>query len=140
MIDALNINPTAADPLGAMRLQLADDNSESCDGVLDRHLPGQRRDLLDDASAPAGTDNELYEASQQLVASAFIAPLLQQVRDSAREGNMFYGGSTEDLFGHQLDQQLADRIVQSSRFPIVDAVYRQIGGGRVTGGEVDRHG
>jgi hypothetical protein len=61
---------------------------------------------------------------------------------------MFYGGSTEDLFGHRMDEQLADRIVRSSRFPMVDAVYRQIAGaggagggdGGALGGRVNTHG
>ncbi|MEM0915292.1 MAG: rod-binding protein [Planctomycetota bacterium] len=97
--------------------------------VLDRKIEGPTFEPVElGEEQRVERDEEVYEAAEQLVASAFIAPLLAQLRDAAKQNNMFYGGSTEDLFGHQLDEQIADRVVKSSRFGLVDAVYREISG------------
>ncbi|MEM1208937.1 MAG: rod-binding protein [Planctomycetota bacterium] len=103
--------------------------------VLDRHVGEPLFEPIElGEKAPAEWDEEVYEAAEQLVASAFIAPLLAQLRDSMKQNDMFYGGSTEDLFGHQLDEKIADDVVKSSRFGLVDAVYREISGLPRSGG------
>jgi Rod binding domain-containing protein len=82
-----------------------------------------------DAGA-AGDDRErtktLRKASEQLVATTFILPMLSKMRDDPFKSDLFHGGQTEQIFGQQLDTILAERIVAKTDFSIVDAVYRSI--------------
>lgn len=71
-------------------------------------------------------ENEARAAAEQLVASAFILPMLQQVRDDPFKVGLFDGGSGEDLFGQQLDTIMADRIVKGAKLPLVDSIYQSI--------------
>ncbi len=66
------------------------------------------------------------EAAQKLVASAFVLPLLQELRADPFRGQIGHGGMGEDLFGLQLDTIFADRIVAGSRFSLVEAVYERV--------------
>ncbi|HAI10919.1 MAG TPA: hypothetical protein DCM28_04400 [Phycisphaerales bacterium] len=72
--------------------------------------------------------SDIRQAAQQLVSSALILPMLQQVRESSLKSELFHGGFSEDAFGAQLDTELADRMVAKSNFPIVDAIYRKMTG------------
>lgn len=72
--------------------------------------------------------DDVRQAAQQLVSSALILPMLQQIRSSSLKSEMFHGGFSEDAFGAQLDTELADRMVAKSNFPIVDAIYRKMTG------------
>lgn len=94
------------------------------------------------AAAAGGRPGELRDAAEKLVATAFIMPLLEQMRASAKASDLFHGGTGEDLFGHQLDTQLADRIIGSSRMPLIDAIEQQFvrAAGLDAGGKVDLHG
>jgi hypothetical protein len=91
---------------------------------------------------------QVREASQQLVASTLLLPLLKQMREDPLRVDLFHGGSTEDIFAAQLDTELADRMVQGMNLPIVDAVYERImrqvearAAARPSGAErIDRHG
>ncbi len=66
------------------------------------------------------------KAAQEFVASTFIQPLLDQMRKDPFRSKLFHGGQAEDMFSQQLNRKLADRIVASTRLPIVDTVYREI--------------
>ena len=66
------------------------------------------------------------EAAAQLVASTFIIPLLAAMRESPFQTERFGPTMTERRMGPVLDQQVADRIVQRSNFPIVSAVKDSI--------------
>ncbi len=97
--------------------------------------------LARQAEAGQDRDKQLREASQQIVANAFILPLLQQIRDDPFKSELFHGGFAEDAFGQQLDTILADRIAQRSGGPgasIADAVYRSLS--RQTPQGMDVHG
>lgn len=63
------------------------------------------------------------EAVQRFVATALITPLLSELRHQPLDSDLFHGGFAEDAFRQQLETFLADRIVQSSRFPIADRIY-----------------
>lgn len=67
---------------------------------------------------------QLADAADQLVSTAFVLPLLSQVRDSPFKTEMFSGGRAEEAFGQQLDVILADRITASSNFGITQAMVR----------------
>lgn len=66
------------------------------------------------------------KAASEFVAGALVRPLLAQARNDPFKSKMFHGGQAEEMFGEQLDGVLADRITQSARFPITDAVRRQL--------------
>ena len=66
------------------------------------------------------------EAAEQLVATTLVAPLLAELREQPLDTKLFHGGFGEDAFRQQLDTKLADEIVKSSRFPLVDRIYAQI--------------
>ncbi len=65
-------------------------------------------------------------AAEQLVATTFINPMLAKMRDDPFKSDLFHGGRGEEVFGQQLDTMYSDRIVSSTDFAIVDAVYDRI--------------
>ncbi|MEX0652916.1 MAG: hypothetical protein WD534_16555 [Phycisphaeraceae bacterium] len=88
---------------------------------------------------------QVREAAEQLVASAFILPFLQQVRNESLGSDLFHGGYAEDAFGQQLDTHLADDFVHSGNFPLVDAVEqymtkRGVPAAEALGRQVNLHG
>jgi hypothetical protein len=66
------------------------------------------------------------EAAEQLVATSLVTPLLAQLRDQPLDAKLFHGGIVEDAFRQKLDTILADRIVRSGKFPLVDRVYERV--------------
>lgn len=66
------------------------------------------------------------KAASEFVAGALVRPLLAQARNDPFKSKLFHGGQAEEMFGEQLDGVLADRITQSARFPITDAVRKQL--------------
>jgi hypothetical protein len=87
------------------------------------------------AAGPDARAQAAYEAAQQLVATTFIQPVLDQVRQDPFRSELFHGGFAEDAFQQQLDVQLSQRIVASARdgdslrspgLPVVDSVFRKL--------------
>jgi len=70
-------------------------------------------------------DDEMREAADQLVATAFILPMLEQARNDPFKSDMFHGGKAEEVFGQQLDVIFADNITTSANFGISDALVRR---------------
>ncbi|MEX0745016.1 MAG: rod-binding protein [Phycisphaeraceae bacterium] len=105
---------------------------------------GNDADEMDAAATRDAQQREqLRDAAEQLVASAFVLPFLSQVRDTSLGSDMFHGGYAEDAFQQQLDTHLADEMVTNSRFPLVDGIERYLLGERSTdmpGREVNLHG
>ena len=108
--------PVAGAPLFAESLAAAKvDDETQADGVAgvdDAHRERERA--------------RLREASEQLVATAFVMPMLAKMRDSTLGSDMFHGGQAEDMFNQQLDTLLSEEIVRGSNLPIVDAVEKFI--------------
>ncbi|MEM1213209.1 MAG: hypothetical protein AAGI68_13035 [Planctomycetota bacterium] len=73
---------------------------------------------------PVEEDAELRDAAEKLVSNALVKEVFAIARRDPLKSDMFNGGFTEDAFGAQLDQILADRIVQSTNFPIVDRIHQ----------------
>lgn len=65
---------------------------------------------------------EFREAAGQLVAAAFILPLLAETRKSSMNTDLFGGGMGQDAMRQKLDVELAERLATSPKFPIVDAM------------------
>lgn len=105
---------------------------------LEASLPSRRteqfeRELTAAQAAPAagvrlapGKQAELRQAAEQFVSSAFVLPLLAQMRDDPFRSDLFHGGQGEDAFQSQLDTILADRITRGARFPLVDTIVDKI--------------
>lgn len=89
---------------------------------------GEATDAIGASTAEARkageTDREtqIRESAEKLVASTFVLPLLQQMRESPFETEMFAPGQGEKLFRQRLDTVLADRIAGSPGFPLVDTL------------------
>lgn len=71
---------------------------------------------------PASRAYDAREAAKGLVASAFIVPMLAEIRESSRAVGPFAPTLAEKRFGPILDQQIADQVMQNSNFRIVDAI------------------
>lgn len=74
---------------------------------------------------PAPVKPSLRDAADQLVATAFILPLLEQAREDPFKSDLFHGGRGEEVFGQQLDVIFADRITRSADFGLSDAIAQQ---------------
>lgn len=59
----------------------------------------------------------------------FFVPLLQEMRELPFGRQFGNGGRGEEVFGEQLDQQLADALARGDRSGLVDQVARQIAHG-----------
>jgi len=83
-----------------------------------------------DAQAAVGKsrDQQLRESVEQLVSSAFILPLMNELRDQPLDADLFGGGFAEDSFKQQLDTVLADRMVAGGNMPLVDVIYHRLRG------------
>ncbi len=90
---------------------------------------GQARDLRASAASPR-------EAAEQLVAVAFVQPLLKMVRDANRSAPPFAPTPGEKMFGQISDVALSQRLVRASRFPLVDRLERDLQG-RTTSAATD---
>ena len=107
------------------------------DAQLNDRLPGEgfAERLAEEMNGRALDEQRemLREKSRELVASAFLAPLFAQLRDSPWKTDRFNGGMAEDTFGQQLDTILADRMVgrmdggegHARAFPMVEAIYKR---------------
>jgi hypothetical protein len=66
-------------------------------------------------------------AATGLVSNALILPILKQVRRSSfNQSGPFSPGTGEKTFGPEFDMQIADRIAQSPRLAIKDALIRRL--------------
>lgn len=66
------------------------------------------------------------EAAEGLVATALIYPVLKQMRESNRAAPPFAPGRGERSFGQLMDATLAQRVVKSAHWPLVDALARRM--------------
>lgn len=71
--------------------------------------------------AQGGTSEaDVREAAEDLVANAFIAPVLRQIRETSDAAPPFQPTPAEKQFGQMLDAETARQIVRKSRLPLVD--------------------
>ena len=98
--------------------------NEASLGAL-RRRPTAEAPFADALEQAKHREDETREAADQLVATAFVLPLLQQVRDDPFKSDLFHGGQGEEIFGQQLDVLMAERITKSAGFGLSDALVRQ---------------
>ncbi len=100
----------------------------------------------------AGDETEVVErtrqAAEEFVAIGLVQPILASMREMNNAAPPFAPGAAERRFGPMLDAEIAQRIVQSANFEVVDSVARQllraqgpsVPADPARGVEVDRHG
>lgn len=85
---------------------------------FDAILGARRQHLTPEAGA--------RDAAEQFVAQALVEPILARFRASGDAVPPFAPGDSEKAFRPLLDAQIAQRIVRSQNFPIVEAVARRL--------------
>lgn len=86
------------------------------------------------ARAEAGEtgEGEAREAAEQLVAASLVGPVLKSLRESTGAAGPFAPGSGERMFRELQDAVLAQRLVKSAQWPLVDTLAQRMlrrGGG-----------
>lgn len=66
------------------------------------------------------------EAAEQFVAIALVQPVFKQLRESNQAAEPFKPNGAEKAFRGMLDEELAKRMVERSRWPLVDRIARQL--------------
>jgi len=75
---------------------------------------------------------EAREAAEQLVAASLVSPVLKSLRESTGAAGPFAPGSGERMFRELQDAVLAQRLVKSAHWPLVDTLAQRMlvrGGG-----------
>jgi len=97
--------------------------------------------LLDTArELDAAAQDRARTAANQLVATALVQPILEEMRSSPFKSKLFHGGRGEEVFGQQLDTVLAERIASAPGFGPGAAVAARLTGGPVAGRGVNVRG
>ncbi|MEM1098021.1 MAG: rod-binding protein [Planctomycetota bacterium] len=89
----------------------------------------QRNSRITAANALDGgqsKQHQLREAAGQLVATAFLLPLMKEARSSTFKSELFGGGFAQDAMQEKLDVAIADELAASDRFPLTDALVRHL--------------
>lgn len=69
---------------------------------------------------------EARAAAEEFVAQSLVLPILKSIREQNQASEPFAPGDYERTIGGLFDLEIATRIVRSRRFPIVDAVARNL--------------
>ncbi len=69
----------------------------------------------------------LRQAASEVVGSVFFAPMLKMARDNPWKGKYGHGGRGEEVFGAQLDMELARRASHRLDGGLIDAVVKGLG-------------
>ena len=77
----------------------------------------------------------LRQAVQEAVGSVFLAPVLKMARDNPLKGEYLHGGKGEDIFGAQLDMELARRASHRVQGGLTEALLRRFD--RTSAGSVE---
>jgi len=94
----------------------------------------QRARVLDAESAPAGAVSfekrldAAREAAGELVATAFVKPVLSEMRASSMAAAPFKPGTWEKRFGPVIDGMVAQELVGSSGWGLVDRLAERFVG------------
>lgn len=86
---------------------------------------GKRMDLPGALSSEA-SDTAARRAAEQLVSQSFVQPMLKLLRSSNSAAPPFAPGPAEKQFRSLMDTELAQRIVNSANFPLVDALTKRL--------------
>jgi hypothetical protein len=73
-------------------------------------------------------DDRARRAAEQFVSTTFLLPILKELRAQNRTPPPFGPTQAEKTLGPIMDAQLADRMVRSSQFALVDRVASELRG------------
>lgn len=82
--------------------------------------------VVPSARAVAAQREKHTQAAQQLVSQLFYVPLLAEARRSSLGGTVGHGGRGEEIFGEQLDLQIADATARNQTGGLVAQVVRNL--------------
>jgi hypothetical protein len=71
----------------------------------------------------------LRQAVDETVGVTFFGEMLKIARNSKLKGTIGHGGRGEDMFGPQLDMELARRAGKSMKNSLSDAIYNRLAKG-----------
>lgn len=77
------------------------------------------RSIVDAKTSPK---EQARDAAEQFVASVFVQPVLQQLRESSEAAPPFEPSQGERMFQSMLDQTIARNIVRSTNWPLVERI------------------
>ncbi|HBS28459.1 MAG TPA: hypothetical protein DEB06_03185, partial [Phycisphaerales bacterium] len=88
-------------------------------GVRDRQTgePGEGREA---------SERTARRTAEEFVASSLVLPVLKALREQNNAAAPFAPGAGEKMFGPLLDDEIAVRISQAQRFPLVDRLARDL--------------
>ncbi|MEK6701203.1 MAG: hypothetical protein AABZ53_02995 [Planctomycetota bacterium] len=76
--------------------------------------------------AARSKEAQTRESAEQFVAITFVQPILKQLRESNSAAGPFAPSSGEKQFRALMDADIAQRVVKSSRWPLVDRVTQDL--------------
>ena len=89
--------------------------------------PGGFDAALDSINEQAGrTEADARTAATQFVATAFVMPVLEMLRESPFAAEPFAPNAAQKRFGPMLDWQIADRVTGAANFPLVDSIVQRL--------------
>ncbi len=106
-------SPASRDPSSAQRRML--DDQAGFAAVLSR-------------ANDSGSLNPSRDAAEKLVAVAFVQPVLAKMRESGSAAAPFHPNAAEKSFRGIMDSALAQKIVKSSNWPLVDRIEAKLKG------------
>ena len=68
----------------------------------------------------------LRQAVDVVVGATFYTPMLKMARDNPFKGKIGHGGRGEEIFGAQLDMELARRASHASNNTLAEAITRRL--------------
>lgn len=74
----------------------------------------------------ASPEDLARRSAEEFVAQALVLPVLKGLREASEAAPPFAPGAYEKNIGSLHDMEIASRLVRSQRFPIVDAVARNL--------------
>lgn len=81
---------------------------------------------------PALRRQKATEAATQLVSTAFILPVLEDMQEGIFRAEMFAANTVEKRFAPLLNQRIADSIAAAANFPLVEALVNHLVGPEVS--------
>ncbi len=77
-------------------------------------------------ASPQQKKTMLRRAVQEMVGTTFYGQMLKIARSSPLKGKYGHGGRGEEIFGNQLDAELARRAGEGTRNSLTEAIYERL--------------
>jgi hypothetical protein len=82
--------------------------------------------ILRKARGAQDAKSQARQAAEEFVAQSLVLPILKSIREQNQAAPPFGPGPYEQNIGSLFDMEVATRLVKAQRFPIVDAVARNL--------------